>query len=276
VYDFTAATAAQVTSRGTALQTIATALTANFTPAGIIYAPNIKSISDLSTLQNQQNQTNGWIHTNIFQDGNATGASLYVTSGISINAIGCELGASSAAAVSQCIGEVGAFNISNGTEMAVPAFANGQLVSAVASSLLDTLDAYRYGFAVNYPNFSGTYINNDWTCISQSSDYNRLCRVLVINKATVLSYKGVMPLLKSRLILNANGTLNTITINQFDTAVGSGVAQMQRDGDISAYSVVIDPTQNVLSTNKIIVTLKIVPVGIADTIQINLGYAVNV
>lgn len=276
VLNLTARTAANVTADGSLLQAIATTLRGLFTPAEFIYAPNIKAISNVSTLQNQQGQTNKDVAVVIMQDGNATGAQLYVNSGVSIPALGCVLGTSSAAAVSQDIGEIGAFNITNGVELAVPAFTTGELASSLSASVLDQLDAYRYIFATNLSNYSGTYINNDWTCIAQTSDYNRLCRNLVINKASVGIYTGVLPLLKSRLILNADGTLNEVTIQQFLTAAGTPVGQMQKDGDVSAYEVTVDPTQDVLSTNKIIVAVKIVPVGIADFIQINLGFAVKI
>ena len=275
VLSFTARTAAQVTSDGSLFQTVATTLRGLFTPAAIIFAPNIKALT-VSGLENQQGQTNKDVTAVILQDGNAAGAQLFVNSGVSVPALGCVLGCSSKAAVSQDIGEVGAFNITNNVELAVPAFTTGELVSSSASSLLDQLDAYRYVFATKISNYTGTYINNDWTFIAQTSDYNRLSRILVINKVSVGTYTGVMPLLKSRLVLNSDGTLSEVTRQAFITAAQAIDETMKREGDISDYEVTVDPAQNVLSTNKVIVGVKIVPVGIADFIQINLGFAVKI
>jgi len=276
ILNLTARSAAQVTADGTLIQTVADTLSGLFTPCVFVYAPNIKAVATASSLQNQQNQTNKSVTHCILQDGNAAGAQLYVNSGVSIPALGCVLGCSSRAAVSQDIGEIGAFNITNGTELAVPALTTGELISSLDSSVLDQLDAYRYLFATTLSNYTGTYINNDWTSIAQSSDYNRLSRNLVINKVSVGLYIGALPLLKSRLLLNYDGTLRQDTIEQFLSACDPAVSQMEKDGDISAYAITIDPAQDVLSTNKIIIAVKIVPVGIADFIQINLAYAVKI
>lgn len=275
VLNHTARSAAQFTSDGTLLQAVADSLRALFTPVEIFYAPNIKGIA-VSALENQQSKTNKDICGIIIQDGKALGAQLYVNSGVSIPALGCVLGVSSKADISQNIGEIGAFNITNDTELATPAFSTGELVSSVASSMLDQLDAYRYIFATTIPSYSGTYINNDWTFIAQSSDYNRLCRNLVINVASVGIYAGVLPLLKSRLKLNSDGSLTEVTRQVFITASSGTLETMEREENISAFEVTVDPAQDVLTTNKIIVVAKIVPLGIADFIQINLGFTVKI
>lgn len=275
VLNFTARTAAQFTSDGTLLQAVADSLRALFTPAEIFYAPNIKGVT-ASGLENQQSKTNKDVCGIIVQDGKATGAQLYVNSGISIPALGCVLGASAFAEISQCIGEIGAFNITNDTELATPALTTGELISSLASSLLDQLDAYRYIFATTVPSYDGTYINNDWTFIAQTSDYNRLCRNLVINVASVGIYTGVLPLLKSRIKLNADGTLSEVARQVFITASSGTLETMEREGNISAFEVTVDPSQDVLTTNKVIVVAKIVPMGIADFIQVNLGFTVKI
>jgi hypothetical protein len=276
VLDPTATSVSTFTSNMTLLNTQAVSLFGAFTPAIVLYAPNIKAVSDLSTLENQQQHTNNYVSPVIVQDGNAVGANLFVVSGISIPAVGCVLGCVSKAAVSQDIGEIGAFNITNDVELAMPAISNGTLVSALASSLLDTLDSYRYIFATGIANYAGTYLNNDWSAIAQTSDYNRISRNRTIQKATRQLYTAVIPLLKSRLYVNTDGTLTELTIQQFKGAALPYMNQMVADGDVSAVAITINPAQNVISTNKIIIGVKIVPVGIADFIEIQLGFAVKI
>ena len=51
---------------------------------------------------------------------------------------------------------------------------------------------------------------------------------------------------------------------------------MERDTEISAFDVKIDPTQNILGTANMIISVAIVPVGVAKQITINIGFAVSV
>lgn len=278
----TARTAAQFASDMTALNTICTGLSTAYKWTTVVYAPNIAAITDCTTLVNLQTFTNANVLPCIAQDGNAVGANLYVRSGISISAIGNLLGTSSSAALSQNIGELGAFNITNGTEMAIPALSNGQLISSLSNAVLDQLDGYRYCFALNYTGIAGTFYSNDYTATIQTSDYNTLSRNLVIQSAQRDTYTGMLPLLKSRLYLNADGTLTTVTIEQFKTSIEPGLIALTTSGDLSTgmmtggtlnkNAIVINPAQNVLSTNTVAVTIKLLPVGIADYIVVNIGF----
>lgn len=272
VYSFTARTVAQVASDLTAMQAIAVSAFAAYKSAAIIYAPNIAAVSDLSTLYNGQNYSNYNTAVCISQDGAAAGAALYVNSGVSITNIGCVLGVSSKAAVSQDIGEVQAFNISNGVEMNIPAFSNSTKVSSVASSLLDQLNGYRYIFAINYTGKAGTYISNDWTYCVQTNDYLRLSRILVINKVARNLYASLLDLLKSRIQRNSDGTMTALTIGLYKNAIEPAMTAIRNAGDISAYAIAIDPAQVVTAETGVTVSVSIVPVDIADAITVNLTF----
>lgn len=273
VLDITVTSASAFTTNMTALQAQAVSLFGAYNPAGSIqYAPNVKAVSDLSTLENQQTKTNYYISPVIMQDGGAVGAQLYINSGISIPNIGCTLGTTSKAKVNQDIGEIGAFNITDDVEMAIPAFSNGSKVSAIASNLLDQLDAYRYIFATNVPNITGTYIVNDWTCIAQTSPYYRISRNRVMSKAIRLIYAAVMPLLKSQIPLNTDGTIDDVTIQRFDSVVIPVGAQMKDAGEISNMSVTISNTQNVISAGKLVIGVKIQPTITADFIEVDMSF----
>jgi hypothetical protein len=273
VYSFTARTAAQVASDTTAMQVVAQAAFDAYKYCHIVYSPNIAAISDASTLVNMQAYSNYFVSATILQDGDAAGAQLYVNSGVSVGAIGCLLGTSSKAAVSQEIGEVQSFNLTNGTELNNPAFANGVLVKNVASSLLETLGAYRYIYGYNEIGIAGTYFSDAWTCAANTSDYNSIQRVLPILKLCKSINKAYVPLKKSRLYLNADGTLTQDTINIFANAIEPSLDQMKGEGDISDASVTIPATQNVTATSKIQIVGKVIPVGIARTIEFTLSYA---
>lgn len=252
-------------------------------PVEILYVPNIKAISDLSTLNNLQSTATAKNCLPIIsQDGAAVGAQLAINSGVAVSNIGAILGTTSIAAVSQDIGEVGVFNLSDGSEDNVPAFTNGTRVSAVATSLLNTLDSYRYMFCVNYTGYPGTYINNDWTAIVQTNTYNRLSLNRTINKLVRGQYLALLPLLKSRIYLNADGTIDTITINKYLAASEPQIIEMTKDGDLSPGNisgtalttgvVQISNTQNVRSQGYISITYNVLAVNIADSIQVTLQF----
>jgi len=292
VYSFAARTAAQVAGDLQAMQIVANGLFTAYQPAAIFYAPNIAGLTGgVSALENLQSSANAEsCYCIISQDGAGAGAQLFVNSyntasasvGTSITNIGCILGTSSAAAVSQDIGEIGAFNLSNGTEMNVPAFSTGVLISNVASSLLDLMDNYRYGFCVNMTGYPGTFVNNDWTATLSTNPYNRLGRILTIYKVERQQYIALLPLLKSRIYLNADGTMTQTTIEQYTGAAEPRIMQMVNDGDLSPGNITgggltkgvvsIDPTQNVNSQGYVSIVYNLLGVDIADNINVTLQF----
>ena len=276
VFDPTVTSAATFGTNGTLLQAQAVTLFAGYNPVVIHYTANLKAVSDLSTLTNLQTLNNYYVEQVITQDGGAAGAQLYINSGISIGNVGCSLGTTSAAAVNQDIGEIGAFNITNNTEMAIPAFINGQLVSALSSNLLDQLDSYRYIFATGQPNITGTFFVNDWSATVQTSPYYRQSRNRTMNKVVRLVYANIVPLLKSQIQLNANGTIDAVSLAMFNGAVLPVGAQMKAAGEISNLAVTINPSQNILSAGKVTIGVSIQPTITADFIEVDMQFVAKI
>lgn len=276
VFDPTVTSAATFTSNGTLLQAQMVSLFGQYNPAICLYTANLKAVSDISTLQNQQLQNNYYISHVIMQDGGAAGAQLYINSGVSVGNIGCALGTVSAAAVNQDIGEIGAFNITDSVEMSIPAFINGVLVSATASNLLDQLDAYRYIFATPQPNITGTYIVNDWSSINQTSPYFRISRNRTMNKAIRLVYANLIPLLKSIVSLNTDGTIDVVTLAKFNGAIIPVQTQMKNAGEISNLKVTINASQNIISAGKLVIGVAIQPTLIADFIEVDMSFVAKI
>lgn len=276
VYDPTVTSAATMTSNGTLLQAEMVTLFGQYNPAIAHYAPNIKAITDLSTLQNQQAQNNYYVSIILLQDGAAAGAQLYINSGISITDVGCSLGTTSAASVNQDIGEIGAFNLTDSVELAIPAFANGQLVNAVPSNLLDQLDANRYIFATTQPNITGTFFVNDWSSVTQTSPYYRMSRNRTMNKAIRLVYANVVPLLKSQITLNSDGTIDVISIAKFTGAIIPVQTQMKNARELSNLAITINSSQNIISAGKIVIGVAIQPTITADFIEVDMSFVAKI
>ena len=91
----------------------------------------------------------------------------------------------SLSAVSEDFGQPAKFNISNGIENDVPAFANGQLLSAAALSdaALDAIDANRHIFGQKYGGYPGTFFNDNHCAVALTSDYAYINDNRVIDKA---------------------------------------------------------------------------------------------
>lgn len=244
----------------------------NHKPLSAIYGADVSGTADLSSLTNLNTLTANKVSAVLGQDGAAQGKFLYTTVGKSITCLGATLGAVSFGQVSNCIEWVGKFNASNGVELDTPAFANGDLVSAKAESYLTAIDSNRYIFLKKYVGNAGTYFNDSHTAIIITSDYAYIENNRTIDKAIRGIYSSVLPALGSPLVLNSDGTLTDTTIAYFSSLAELNLIQMVRDIDLSSFQVTIDSTQDVLSTGKLIIAVELLPIGVARSIQVNIGF----
>ncbi len=287
IFNVGATTSAEIQADVNSLNTIAqTLFQPGFAPVVILYAPNILNFGVLSGLPNARGLNAQYVSILIEQDGGALGAFLSFMYGTSCPALGNVLGLISSANVSADIGNPGNFNQVNGSELATVAFTNGQLFSYLFSNfynLLSQLDNYGYIFGRNIPNLTGTFVNDDHSCILISSDYNFIDKNRVVNKAARVVYAGLAPLINSQLLANADGTISAQAMAILQNAVKPGLDAMVKNGNISAYpktpgsnvnGLYINPTQNIVSTSTVAVTLNIVPIGIARSIVVTLGFTI--
>lgn len=248
----------------------------NHKPLSVIYSANIKATSDLTTLTDLNTLTANKCSVVVSQDGAGLGNFLYNVCGYSIGNVGACLGAVSASSVSDSIEWVGKFNISNGVECDTPAFGNGDLFSAKSASYLDSLDALKYIFLVKYVGNAGSYFTHSYTAIVSTSDYSRIEGNRTIDKAIRGVYSSVLPALGSPLVLNSDGTLTDTTIAYFTSLAEVNLIQMIRDVELSAMAVVIDSTQNVLSTGNLVIAVELLPIGVAESITVNIGFVTSI
>lgn len=277
IYHLAARTAANVLSDCTAIQAVNATLETLHMPMSVVYAPNIAAVSNLSTLLNLATLSANKVSVNISQDGAATGAQLFMTSGVSITNGGALLGAISLAAVSEDIAWVQKFNITDGVENDTIAFSNGKLLTdtSITPNLLTQLDLYRYIFLRSYVDYTGSFFNDSHCAIAQSSDYAYIENNRTIDKAIRLGRAALLPYLNSPLSFNADGTLTNITIAAFRGSLATSSAPMIRAGEISAQGITIDPKQKSLTTSAVYISFKIIPNGVARNIIVNIGYTTS-
>lgn len=254
---------------------IVTNCDANHKPLSALYAGKMTAISDLTTLTDLNSLDAPKCSAVISQDGAGLGAFLAAVSGQSITTLGACLGAVAFASVSDSIEWVQKFNISNGTECDTPAFANGQLVSDLSEGTLDLLDNYRYIFLRKFVGLNGSYFNGSHTAILTTSDYAYIENNRTIDKAIRGVYSSVLPALGSPIVLNSDGTLTNETIAYFTSLAELNLIEMIRNVELSAQQVLISPTQDVLSTEQLVIAVELLPIRVARSIKVNIGFVTS-
>lgn len=162
--------------------------------------------------------------------------------------------------------------MSNGSELDVPAFANGQLVKDVSQSYLTAVDNLRYIFAVKYRGSAGTYFNDSHCAVSLSSDYAYIENNRTIDKANRGIYASLLPALKGPLLLNDDGTLADTTVAYLISLASVNLEQMKREATLSGYQVNINTNQNVQTTGNLSINVQLLGIGVARNITVNIGF----
>jgi hypothetical protein len=127
-------------------------------------------------------------------------------------------------------------------------------------------------FLRKFVGVAGSYFNDSHTAVAKSSDYAFIENNRVIDKAIRGVYASVLPDLNGPLELNANGTLSDVTVEYLTGKAELPLEQMDRNGELSAYLVTIDPSQNVQSAGKLVIGVKLVALGVARNITVNIGF----
>lgn len=207
------------------------------------------------------------------EDGGGAGKTLADAKSFSVTCVGAILGAVSKSPVHQSIGYVEKYNLSNGTELETPALGNGDLVSDLTENALGALKDDGYTFIRKYlPHVSGTYSERMPTAAPLTDDFAYFETGRVIDKAHRLIITKLTPYLNIDVLVDSDGKLAADTVEFFkDECIQTLEDNMEAVGNISGKEVIIDPDQNVLSTSKIIVTVKIQPKGIAEMIEVTIG-----
>lgn len=260
------------------LATIQGVLDTNYTnhkPLEAIYQPNFSAVSDITTLNDLRTLDAENVSVCFGQDGANTGYTLWLATNKSIGCLGTTLGAVSLAKVNEDIAWVGKFNMAS-EEFDTLAFANGDVYTSISDGNRDNVDAKGYVFLKKHIGISGSYFSDSHTAIPLTSDYAYIENNRTIHKAIRGLRTFLLPQLASPVLVNEDGTLTEDVIAYYETLCARALDVMRRDSEISAYSVTIDPTQDILSTSTLEVTVKIVPVGVARQIEVNVGFAVSI
>mgnify|MGYP003633472078 FL=1 len=258
--------------RVTALQAQLTALAGDHMPVNAVFAPDIFGL-DLTTLPDLRALTANNVSVTIGQSGNGVGVSLYATTLKSVTDLGAKLGAVSAANVNESIGWVEKFQmVTASSEFNEPAFSNGDFNKGIPKTQLNAIDDLGYIFLINYIGYSGTFNSDSYTAVATSNDLATIENNRTIDKAVRTTRTLLMPKLSSPVFVGADGSLTYDTIAVFKGLCDQGLAQMESNGELSAFQTIIDPSQDVVTSGEVTITLELVPVGVARSIIVNIGF----
>jgi Protein of unknown function (DUF2586) len=263
-----------------ALQTVINRLRDNDSPVSCIYTANLRSVTDLNTMLNLNTVNAESVMVVISGDASpqSKGWELHNTHNKSISDLGAFIGMKSKGKVNNAISNVSLFNFSDGVNNESLMFSNGQLYRNTPISQLNLLDDYRYVFLRKFNatnRLTGSYANRDNNATNISNEYNRGFMVDVYNKASRILREVYLQSLSADIFLNADGTLQSWQAQSLKALGDDGLANMISAQEISAGEVTIDPTQNIRATNKLVVKANLVRNGVAEDIQIELGYVPN-
>lgn len=147
------------------------------------------------------------------------------------------------------------------------------LIDALTAANQDLIHDKGWISVRKYAAKNGYFFNNDFTAVANTDDYNRIGRGRVIDKALVIAYQTYVNEILDDLDVDANGRIDAGVIKDYQGKIKTAIdLQMTIEDEISSCRVVIDPKQNVLSTNKVKVQLFILPKFYSQEIAVELGF----
>lgn len=158
--------------------------------------------------------------------------------------------------------------------------------NTVEDSMDDVATIYDRGYITPriHVGRSGYFYTDDRLCVDPTDDYAHIAHRRVIDKAYRIAYDTLLDYLLDEVYVNQDGTMQAGILKSWQAAVEGAInSSMTANGELSAdtsagesgATCYIDPTQNVLATSTIKMTLKVRPYGYARQIEVELGFDVQ-
>ncbi|MEG2495516.1 MAG: DUF2586 family protein [Mucinivorans sp.] len=180
-------------------------------------------------------------------------------------AVGLVLGRAASIEPQQSIGRV-----KDGAIATILYLTNGESYIEMAGRA-ESLNDAGYIIPRGYPSKNGAYLNGNPTAAPRTDDYAQVHLGRVIDKAAVIAYDTYISEILDNIVVATNGKLSPgVCISyasMLENALVNGMGTQ-----VSSISVSIDATQNVLSTGKLEINCKIVPLATMEVIQVNLAF----
>lgn len=239
-----------------------------------LYAPIFVALEgrsfdgDADSLQNLSEQTNNRVCVVI---GDTTAGSEGAAMGLLAARI-------ASAAVQRNIGRV-----ADGAIAATEMYLGDKPVEEVMDAITTIYDK-GYITPRTYVGKSGYFWTDDKLATEPTDDYAHLTHRRVVDKAYRIAYDTLLNYMLDEIMVNTDGTMQQAVLKSWQAAVESAIDnQMTAQGELSAdltagesgCSCYIDPSQNVLATSTVNITMKVRPYGYARYIVVELGFLVE-
>ena len=148
-------------------------------------------------------------------------------------------------------------------------------VQDYSKAQLDVLHSKGYIFPKSYPGTAGFFWCDDSTCTLITDDYSGIGRARVIDKIARIAYDVyVRDLLRDFVVDAETGKMLPVQIKAFQRKVERAIEeQMVAKGEISGIRAFADPLQDVVSTDRIEISLKAVPAAIGRQFDITVAFS---
>ena len=156
--------------------------------------------------------------------------------------------------------------------------------SLVDNVMADVEAIYAKGYITPriFYSVDGYFFTDDRMACKATDDYAHLTARRTVDKAARIAYLTLLQKLLDEIEVNTDGTMQAPVLKSWQADVENAVNQeMTADGELSVVDgsgckCFIDPNQNVLSTSKVVATLRVRPFGYARDIIVNLGFLTNI
>lgn len=152
---------------------------------------------------------------------------------------------------------------------------DGSKIDTVDSATLDAIHDKGYILFSKYLGVDGYFVSDDPTCTIASDDFNSLARGRVIDKALILVYQTYVQEILDDVQVDDDGRISAGVIKSYQSGISNVLEQEMFEADelSTAPEVVIDPNQDILASNKLEVSISLVPKGYNKAIVIQLGFS---
>ena len=171
--------------------------------------------------------------------------------------------------------------VKNGALKPIAMFLGEKPVEENASAVSDLYDA-GYITPRKYVGKAGYFFTDDRLACEQTDDYAHITARRTIDKAYRIAYTALLELMMDELAVNDDGTLRHGIIMAWQQMMENAVnramtaaSELSADENGAGCKAYIDPKQNVLSTSKIELVLKVRPFGYARYVDVKLGFQVE-
>lgn len=141
---------------------------------------------------------------------------------------------------------------------------------------VQALDAARLNTLRTITGKGGFFITRGRTLADATSDFSNFMHRRVMDEACRVIVAAAANLIGDTVVLNDNGTIDEGAAQQIEGGLNATLtAAIVDSGDASGASVTVSRTHNIAADSAIPISVKIIPLGTLDEIDITIGYSIQ-